>query len=149
MFTVLSRCVRGVWEPMKTELMKPSVTTKLCAVAAILFHTFNQPQHDIIYISFTGTKSARLLILFFPLWMGLIFFHFCLGLFLSVKLASIFGQSVNPLAPMETIFWGFLGAFQESGDETTAAHKKSDWFFPFLLHVAFAIKILLVNNNGE
>jgi hypothetical protein len=49
---------------------------------------------------------------------------FILGLFLSVKLAGIFGQAVNPFAPFEAIFWGFLGAFQ--GTEETAQEKKDN-----------------------
>jgi hypothetical protein len=59
MFQRISRCIRGKWEPMKTELMKPSVTTKMCIMAAILFQVFNQPQHDIIYLSFTGEKKNK------------------------------------------------------------------------------------------
>ena len=73
--------VRGDWQPSKTELVKPSLATKLCFVAALALTII--PDQDFIYLAIVG-------------------------LFISVKLAGIFGEPVDPFKPIENIFFSIL-----------------------------------------
>ena len=75
------RLVRGVWQPNNQEVVKPSVATKLCFFAAIALTLI--PDQDFIYLAIVG-------------------------LFISVKLASVLSEPVDPFKPLESIFWNIL-----------------------------------------
>jgi len=77
------RFVRGDWQPANQEIVKPSVTTKLCFFAAIALTLV--PDQDFIYLAIVG-------------------------LFITVKLSSVFQQPVDPFKPLESIFWGIISS---------------------------------------
>ncbi len=53
----LARLARGCWEPERMESMKPSVTTKLCALCAAIYLAFPT---DICYIFLVRHERANL-----------------------------------------------------------------------------------------
>ena len=75
------RFVRGDWQPVNQELVKPSVTTKLCVLAAIALVLI--PELDVVYLAIVG-------------------------LFVSVKLSGVLADPVDPIKPLENIFWGLM-----------------------------------------
>ena len=77
------RFVRGEWHPFKQEVVKPSLTSKLCFLAAVALVLI--PELDVVYLSIVG-------------------------LFLTVKLSTILAEPVDPIKPLENIFWGLLDA---------------------------------------
>ena len=81
--------------------MKPSVTTKLCLLLALGICGVDQGSNvsDIIYL-------------------------IAIGLFVSVKLSVIFGEPVDPLAPLEKLVCNVLAAV--SGHNSATAAKKTD-----------------------
>ena len=46
--TPITRVVRGVWKPAANELMKPSVTTKMCFLAAFAFLLLDAKLFDLV-----------------------------------------------------------------------------------------------------
>ena len=83
------------------ELLKPSVTTKLCLLLALGICGVDQGSNvsDIIYL-------------------------IAIGLFVSVKLSVIFGEPVDPLAPLEKLVCNVLAAV--SGHNSATPAKKTD-----------------------
>ena len=75
------RFVRGDWQPRKLELVKPSVTTKLCFFAAVALTLI--PDHDLIYL-------------------------IIIGVFLTVKISGVVNEPLDPFKPIEGIFFGLL-----------------------------------------
>lgn len=82
------RLVRGNWNPGNQEVVKPSLATKLCFLAAIALTLI--PDQDFIYLAIVG-------------------------LFISVKLAGVFGEPVDPFKPIENIFWQILSGITLEG----------------------------------
>ena len=82
------RFVRGDWQPSNQEIVKPSVATKLCFFAAIALTLV--PDQDFIYLAIVG-------------------------LFITVKLSSVFQQPVDPFKPIESIFWGIVNGITFEG----------------------------------
>ena len=105
------RFVRGDWQPSNQEIVKPSVATKLCFFAAIALTLV--PDQDFIYLAIVG-------------------------LFITVKLSSVFQQPVDPFKPIESIFWGIVNGITFEG------RVKDDWFFfmyKYKLHVLIHLPI--------
>ena len=75
------RFVRGDWQAGNQEIIKPSVTTKLCFFAALALTLM--ADLDAVYLAIVG-------------------------LFVTVKLSSILAEPVDPFKPIENIFFGFL-----------------------------------------
>merc|ERR1719203_1219826 len=73
----VKRRAEGDWQPSTQEIVKPSVATKLCFFAAIALTLV--PDQDFIYLAIVG-------------------------LFITVKLSSVFQQPVDPFKPIESIF---------------------------------------------
>ncbi len=86
-----ARAIRGEWKLDKTELMMPSVTTKACLLGAILMAAF--PDKDVIYL-------------------GLV------GLYLSLKMASVFGVPADPFKPAEDVTFGIVEGLAGSVEKT-------------------------------
>jgi len=87
--TPFTRAIRGVWSG--NELLKPSVTTKLCLLLAIgIYSVSDSATLDIVYL------------------IGI-------GLFVSVKLSVIFGDPVDPLAPIEKLLCNVLAVISSHG----------------------------------
>lgn len=82
--TPMTRLVRGVWKPASHELMKPSVTTKLCFLVGLALLVLDANLADLVYLA-------------------------SVGLFVSIKLASIFGEPVDPIKPCEDFLFRLLG----------------------------------------
>lgn len=82
--TPVTRVVRGVWKPAANELMKPSVTTKMCFLVAFALLLLDAKFSDLVYLA-------------------------AVGLFVSVKLTSIFGESVDPFKPFEEFMFRLFG----------------------------------------
>ena len=82
------RFVRGSWDPRAQELVKPSVTTKLCFWSAVLLTLV--VDHELIYM-------------------------IIVGIFIAIKLSSILGESIDPFKPLENIIFGILNglSFEE------------------------------------
>jgi len=82
------RFVRGSWDPRAQELVKPSVTTKLCFWSAVLLTLV--VDHELIYM-------------------------IIVGIFITIKLSSILGESIDPFKPLENIIFGILNglSFEE------------------------------------
>ncbi len=76
-----ARAIRGNLDAMKAEWVKPSTTTKECAMAAIAFAAFGAK--DVLYLSF-------------------------IGLFLSIKLGGVFGAPVDPFTPFEQAVFAII-----------------------------------------
>eukprot|EP00093_Oithona_nana_P003934 03934.XXX_53396_54484_1 [CDS] Oithona nana genome sequencing. len=75
------RFVRGTWDPKGQELVKPSVTTKLCFWSAIALTLVVDT--ELVYLIITGS-------------------------FIAIKLSSILGESIDPFRPIENILFGIL-----------------------------------------
>ena len=72
-------------------MLKPSVTTKLCLLLAIAIYSVSDSVTlDIVYL------------------IGI-------GLFVSVKLSVIFGDPVDPLAPIEKLLCNVLAVISSHG----------------------------------
>lgn len=82
--TPLTRIIRGVWKPAANELMRPSVTTKMCFLVAIAFLLLDANLAEMVYMV-------------------------SVGLFVSVKLASVFGDPVDPFKPIEDFVFRLMG----------------------------------------
>ena len=82
------------------ELLKPSVTTKLCLLLAIgIYGVTDSATSDILYL------------------IGI-------ALFVSVKLSVIFGDPVDPLAPIEKLVGNILAVI--SGNGSSVSDKKTN-----------------------
>jgi hypothetical protein len=79
----LTRAIVGIWTPAENELMRPSVTTKQCILAALLMATV-QEEADLLHVALVG-------------------------LFVTVKLSAVFGQQMNPFGPFEALIKGMAG----------------------------------------
>ncbi len=88
------RLFRGDWAPQNQETIKPSVVTKLVFFAALALTIM--PDLDLVYVAIVG-------------------------LFLSVKLSGILAEPVDPIKPIEEIFWGVMKSISEGG-----GHPKDD-----------------------
>jgi len=82
--TPVTRVVRGVWKPAANELMKPSLTTKLCFLVGLALLVLDPKLGDLVYLA-------------------------AVGLFVSVKLASVFGEPIDPIKPLEDFVFRLLG----------------------------------------
>ena len=77
----------GAWKPFENELVKLSTTTKLCAIAALIF-TLIGYNNDLAYLAI-------------------------IGLFVSVKVSAIFGETVDPFRPIENIFFKIVSMISD------------------------------------
>ena len=83
-------------------MLKPSVATKLCLLLAIgLYGVAYTATSDIIYLT-------------------------AIGLFISVKLSVIFGEAVDPLAPVEKIISNLLSAISGSNTSSQSSDDKKN-----------------------
>jgi hypothetical protein len=85
--TPISRLIRGDGRQFKTEILKPSTTTKLCVFAAIIFSLIG-----------SNNDYAYLLVV---------------GIFTSIKVSAIFGEPVDPFKPIENIFFQILTSISD------------------------------------
>jgi len=90
--TPMTRLVRGVWNPAGHEIMKPSTTTKLCFLVALALLTLDSKFADLIYLS-------------------------AVGIFVSIKLASVFGDPIDPIKPFEDFIFRLLGHVEKEVKE--------------------------------
>lgn len=89
MIKPISRLARGVWRPLSSETMFPSVTTKLCVVSAALYIVYAQ---DVTYV-------------------------FLVGLFVALKLGPVFGMPFEPFKRIEEALSPiFFGDFKGKND---------------------------------
>ena len=91
-----ARLIRGTWDPLKAEWYKPSVTTKECAMAALVFAIFGAK--DVLYLSF-------------------------IGLFLSIKLGGLFGAPVDPFTPFEEVAFAIVDRLSDASAEGDKKEK--------------------------
>jgi len=82
--TPITRVVRGEWKPAANEILKPSVTTKMCFIVGLALFVLDPKLADIIYVA-------------------------AVGLFVSVKLAGVFGEPIDPIKPFENFIFRLLG----------------------------------------
>jgi len=82
--TPFTRVVRGVWKPEANEIMNASVTTKLCFLVGLALVVIDAKFSDLVYLS-------------------------AVGLFVSIKLATVFEKPVDPVKPFEDIVFRLLG----------------------------------------
>jgi len=94
----VTRLLGGVWKPASSEILEMSVTTKECAVAAVLL-VLDQGGHLPSVVS--GT----------PLYISII------SVFLLTKISSALGQAVDPFALIESAISSVILAGQHSMDE--------------------------------
>lgn len=94
----VTRLLGGVWKPASSEILEMSVTTKECAVAAVLL-VLDQGGHLPSVVS--GT----------PLYISII------SVFLLTKISSVLGQAVDPFALIESAISSVILAGQHSMDE--------------------------------
>jgi hypothetical protein len=82
--------VRGDWNPSAQELVKPSLASKLCFLAALALTLM--PGMDLVYVAIVG-------------------------LFVSVKLSGILAnEQVDPIKPIEDMFWNILKLIAQESD---------------------------------
>lgn len=93
--TPVTRLIRGVWQPFENEVLKPSLTTKLCLFTALIFTILGQA-NDFIYLS-------------------------VVGLLVLVKVSALLGEPVDPFKPVERIFFSALSVIS---DGKFHAHKE-------------------------
>jgi len=94
----VTRLLGGVWKPASSEILEMSVTTKECAVAAVLL-VLDQGG----YIPSVVSGS--------PLYIVII------SVFLLTKISSALGQAVDPFAMVESAISSLFLAGQDSMDE--------------------------------
>merc|ERR1712112_709011 len=94
----VTRLLGGVWKPASSEILEMSVTTKECAVAAVLL-VLDQGG----YIPSVVSGS--------PLYIVII------SVFLLTKISSAQGQAVDPFAMVESAISSLFLAGQDSMDE--------------------------------
>ncbi len=82
------RFFRGDWQAANQEVLKVSVATKLCFWSAVLLTLI--PDQELIY-------------------MGMV------GLFIAIKLSSVFGEAVDPFKPMEQLVFSILSGITLEG----------------------------------
>jgi len=80
----ITRLVCGVWQPASTEVLKMSVTTKECLVAALL-----------LVLDQAGYLPAPV--------SGDLLYLTIVSVFLVVKLSSILSEPIDPFAPLERL----------------------------------------------
>jgi len=100
----VTRLVCGTWKPESSELLKMSVTSKECLVAAIL-----------MVIDKSGYLPS--VIGSDMLYLGIV------TVFLMVKLSSVLAEPIDPFAPLEatlaSVAFGGLWAAEEEKEEKT------------------------------
>jgi len=94
----VTRLLGGVWKPASSEILEMSVTTKECAVAALLL-VLDQGGYLPSVVS--GT----------PLYVAII------AVFLLTKISSALGQAIDPFAIIESAFSSLILAGQDSMKE--------------------------------
>jgi len=94
----VTRLLGGVWKPASNEILEMSVTTKECAVAALLL-VLDQGGHLPSVVS--GT----------PLYIAII------AVFLLTKISSALGQAVDPFAMIESAISSLILTGQDSMEE--------------------------------
>jgi len=92
----LCRLVRGVWTPLSSELLIPSLTTKYCIVACVLLTAF---PGDLTYVAVAG-------------------------LFLAMKVGPLFGVPVDLFTPLEQVASPWV--FGTLEDENNKKEKKEN-----------------------
>jgi len=90
--TPITRVVRGEWKPAANEIFKPSVTTKMCFIVGLALCVLDDKINDLIYLA-------------------------AVGLFVSVKLASVFGEPIDPIKPLENVLFRLLGHVSQDAKE--------------------------------
>jgi hypothetical protein len=94
----VTRLLGGVWKPASSEILEMSVTTKECAVAAVLL-VLDQGGHIPSVVS--GT----------PLYIAII------AVFLLTKISSALGEAVDPFAVIESAISSLILAGQDGMEE--------------------------------
>lgn len=94
----VTRLLGGVWKPASNEILEMSVTTKECAVAAILLIL---DQGGYIPSVLSGT----------PLYMTII------AVFLLTKISSALGQAIDPFAIIESSISSLILVGQDSMED--------------------------------
>jgi len=82
--TPFTRVVRGEWKPEGNEIMNASVTTKLCFLVGLALIVIDKKFLDLVYLS-------------------------AVGLFVFVKLSSVFWSPIDPVKPLENLIFRLLG----------------------------------------
>jgi len=100
----VTRLICGTWKPQSTELLKMSVTSKECLVAALL-----------LVLDQAGTVPAPV--------SGDLLYLAIVAVFLTIKLSSVLADPLDPFAPAEKMLSGLaLGGLWDS----TAADAEKD-----------------------
>ena len=87
MIITINRLIRGTWQPFENEVLKPSVTTKLCFFTALVFSIIGHG-NDFAYLC-------------------------AVSLFVLIKLSAIFGESTDPFKPFENAFFNLMSAIAD------------------------------------
>lgn len=82
--TPFTRVVRGVWTPDENEIIKASVTSKLCFLVGLAFVMIDAKFSDLVYLS-------------------------AVGIFVLVKLTTVLNGPVDPVKPFEDLLFRILG----------------------------------------